>query len=204
MRHYFLTGEYGRRLNLEGGEKAAWLILCGGEEIELLNHHRDTLLADWIKENPCSRPWFWWEYDAPKEPVSNRFREISFHARRERIGGTGSPSWEHLNIGPCFSIGLPCSWVSSFDEAYYNGRAVDIHGNIIPTNYKEGHFKGKAIDPNDPPTFESEAAYLSRHGLLTKEEKAYLKKFPKLLEPEAVVFDECDEEEAEPAACTPQ
>jgi hypothetical protein len=43
-----------------------------------------------------------------------------------------------------------------------------------------------AIDPNDPPVFESEATYLDRHGLLSAEEKKHLAKHPELLEPEVV------------------
>lgn len=213
MQHYFLTGEYEKCLNLEGGEEAAWLILCGGEEeMVLLNRHRDTLLAGWIKENPCSRPWFWWVHDAPKEIIPGfenpedhslypeYYERSAYQARRERLGGTGTPAYEVLAYGPAFDMGIPHPWVTKFDEDYYNGRARDIHGGIIPTNYKEGNFSGVAIDPNDPPTFESEATYLSRHSLLTKEEKAYLKKHPELLEPEAVIFDEYDEEALEQAA----
>ena len=45
-------------------------------------------------------------------------------------------------------------------------------------------------DTSDPPIFESEAAYLERHGLLTLTEKTYLKKHPRLLESEKVEYDE--------------
>lgn len=71
-------------------------------------------------------------------------------------------------------FGLPVSWVSAFDEAYYNGRARDVHGNRIGTEFHEGHFTGRAIDPADPPRFESEATYLDRHGLLTAAERRRL------------------------------
>jgi len=37
-------------------------------------------------------------------------------------------------------------------------------------------FTGVAIDPNDPPTFESQAAYLKRHGLLLAGEERRLRK----------------------------
>jgi len=71
-------------------------------------------------------------------------------------------------------------------EEYYNGRAVNMHGEVIPTHYKEGNFRGKAIDPADPPLFESQAAYLQRHALLTAEERRYLARNPRLLEDEAL------------------
>ena len=40
--------------------------------------------------------------------------------------------------------------------------------------YKEGDFLYEALDPNDPPVYESEATYLKRHGLLIggEEERA--------------------------------
>ena len=72
---------------------------------------------------------------------------------------------------------------------YYNGRSKDIHGNPIGTNYKEGDFEGVAIDPNDPPRYESEAAYLKRLNLLTPAELKYLDKHLELMEPEIVEFE---------------
>lgn len=45
-------------------------------------------------------------------------------------------------------------------------------------------------DKKNPPTFESEAAYLSRHGLLTPVERGFLEKNPELLEPKQLEFDE--------------
>ena len=57
---------------------------------------------------------------------------------------------------------------------FYNGRARDIHGKLIDSGYKEGDFLGVALDPDDPPRFESQASYLKRHGLLTKAEEKQL------------------------------
>ena len=48
------------------------------------------------------------------------------------------------------------------------------------------------IDDADPPVFESEAAYLRRHRLLTPAERVHLKAHPELLVPEVVVFDDGD------------
>ncbi len=42
----------------------------------------------------------------------------------------------------------------------------------------------------NPPTFESEAAYLERHGLLSPVERGFLTKHSELLEPELIEFDE--------------
>jgi len=70
-----------------------------------------------------------------------------------------------LNVVPAFRFGIPCSWVSAFDVSFYNGRSRDVHGNRIGEKYEEGNFPYDAIDPADPPAFESQAAYLQRHRL---------------------------------------
>jgi hypothetical protein len=90
---------------------------------------------------------------------------------------------------PRLEYGLPTRWVTQFDVEYYNGRARDIHGEVIPTEYKDGDFKGAAIDPNDPPVYESQASYLKRNGLLTRSEKSYLKAHPELLQPEKIELE---------------
>jgi len=151
--------------------------------------NKDEVLSTWAKESPCTRPSHWWLYDAPKAPIKGGEHMGIFgapQAQRERLGGVGTPSPEVLGIVPCFHLGIPTSWVDSSQEAYYNGRAKDIHGELIVTQYKEGNFKGLAIDPNDPPKHESQAAFLQRHGLLTTEEKRHLAKHPELLELETV------------------
>jgi hypothetical protein len=47
-----------------------------------------------------------------------------------------------------------------------------------------------SINEGDPPIFESEAAFLDRHGLLTPQEKKYLASHQELLEPEKVEIDD--------------
>ena len=46
------------------------------------------------------------------------------------------------------------------------------------------------IDPADPPIFESETAYLSRHGLLTTAEKKWLTSHPGAMQPEGINEEE--------------
>jgi hypothetical protein len=48
---------------------------------------------------------------------------------------------------------------------YYNGRAVDINGKPIGTEYHEGDFVAERFEPDDLPVFESETEYLKRHRL---------------------------------------
>lgn len=158
---------------------------------ELWRQYRDEFLPTFILKNPGKRPLPWWQWDAPR--WQDPFDGVYFHGTlpepRLRIGGIGTPDYEVLNYVPSFVKGIPTGWVSKFDEEYYSGRRKDIHGNPIGTEYKEGHFKGKAIDPENPPVFESETAYLQRHGLLTDAEKKFLEKHPELMDPEKIEIE---------------
>jgi len=136
----------------------------GSEILKDWHAVREGLVAAWTKEKPGTRPWAWWEFESP-EP-------------RKRLGGIGTPEHEVTALSPSFKFGIPRRYVSPDQVEYYNGRAKDIHGNPIGEEYKEGDFPYDAYDPEDPPTYESEAAYLKRHGLLTEYEI-------KILTPEA-------------------
>ena len=95
---------------------------------------------------------------------------------RQRIGGISTPSYEVLAYSPSFCKGIPTSFINEWEMKYY----ADF-------------FKGKNVSPigeNDPPTFESEAAYLQRHDLLTPQEKKYLASHRKLLEPGIVINED--------------
>ena len=168
LRAYFESGHIGE----ENEHDAAIFNLAGSDERIDANwqESQGEIMDKWETQHPCSRPWAWWRDAA--EP-------------RRRIGGIGTPSSEVLAIAPSFEYGIPGHWVKPFDVSYYNGRAVDIHGKKIGS-FSSGDFKGVAINPADPPLFESQASYLQRHGLLTATEKAYLKRHPELLKPEAV------------------
>jgi hypothetical protein len=100
---------------------------------------------------------------------------------RPRLGGIGTPASDALAYAPTFLYGLPAVWISQWQVKYYGGIAVDIHGNptgqLYPTDTA-------AIDPNDPPAFESQRAYLKRLGFLLTGEARRTKKAD--FEPEAV------------------
>jgi hypothetical protein len=96
---------------------------------------------------------------------------------------------------PEYHDGLPVRCVQAWMSSYYNGRSRDIRGAPLGTNHKEGDFNGVAIDPNDPPVYESQARYLERHGLLLPGERQRLRKAD--FEPEAVAVEPLDEDERE-------
>jgi hypothetical protein len=58
---------------------------------------RDDLLRDWIKENPCSRPWFWWQHDAPEEREEAPLYEAAY---LERHGLLRSSEKKYLTDHP--------------------------------------------------------------------------------------------------------
>jgi hypothetical protein len=162
---------------------------------------RDEILADWTTRQPGRRPHAWWLFDAPRarrEDLAGRARDagdwllLRLAQPRRRVGGVGTAAHEVLNYMPAFERGIPTNWVSAFDEACYNGRALDIHGKPIEGSYPGGHFPGLAPRPDDPPTFESEAAYLKRHHLLTEAERRVLT--DEDFAPEPLTFDEEDED----------
>lgn len=81
---------------------------------------------------------------------------------RRRLGGVGEPHFDDRSG----RTGLPTCW----DDA----EIVRYHGY------------GIAVDPNDPPTYEAQAEYLKRHGLLTRDEQRRLRAEDYL--PEVVVI----------------
>ena len=132
--------------------------------------HRAAILAEWVRKCPGTRPSCWWEFDAPRQPLDGTLPEP-----RLRLGGKGTPAHEALNYVPEFEFGMPASWVENWCIEYYNGSAKDIYGNPIGTEYREGKFIAENFDPNDPPTFEAEAAYLKRLGQLAPGESRRLR-----------------------------
>ncbi len=126
---------------------------------------RDRQLADWVASRPGTRPWAWWEYDAPRWhradlPVTladmpdGALRELA--EPRRQVSGP-RPLHEMTDTWPQFSYGCALQ----FD---------------------------RPIDVADPPQFEAQATYLSRHGLLSSEEQSRLP--ADAFEVETVVVDD--------------
>ena len=118
---------------------------------DLWNEHRETILASWVLTNPGTRPSMWWRYDAPRASA----------ATAGKFAGT--PTGERM-IEPRALLtgeGKPLHEASNHGPAYWYG---------IPT------WCG-SLDA--PPTFETQHAYLKRHGLLQPgEHKPRTEPFP--------------------------
>lgn len=158
--------------------------LHGSGLASLWSELRESVLDRWIRTCPGTRPFAWWQFDAPPALVTGHAGPFPGREPRRRLGGTGTPNFEVLNSAPWFWFGLPVMFVQPWMVEYYNGRARDVNGKPIETKYRDGDFTGRAIDPRNPPRFESQADYLERHGLLTRGERARLT--PADFEPEVV------------------
>lgn len=148
---------------------------------DLWSHYREIVLAEWCRSKPGARPSYWWVFDAPRLPEDQHGDYAGSYlakwliAPRLRLGGKGTPKHEVLCYAPSFGYGIPERWVDDWEIEYYNGRAVDVYDAPIGQNYSEGDFVAQHFDPNDPPRYESQAAYLKRHGLLMPGEARRIK-----------------------------
>jgi hypothetical protein len=103
---------------------------------------------------PGTRPSCCWRFDAPEpDLIAGTDPEMqAFIYQRKRLGGKGTPS-----VGASLALGVP----------EYTGWKICL-GRTEPVCTR--------FDPNDPPQFESEAAYLERHGLLLPGERRRLRR----------------------------
>jgi hypothetical protein len=98
--------------------------------------HRKNLIKQWVNEYPGTRPHAFWLFEAPAE-------------MRLRLGGKGDTIPDHVpDEVEEYWRGLPTYWIAE---------------NRLMMWPELEEF---AIDPDDPPKFESEACYLKRLGLL--------------------------------------
>jgi hypothetical protein len=77
------------------------------------------------------------------------------HEPRKRLGGRGTPCHSRLSHVAEYQFGIPASFVSDW---WINVRHVDV----------------ERFGRDDPPTFESQAAYLKRHHLFQRGERPQL------------------------------
>lgn len=178
------------------GDRGRWeqfTLRRGGEGTpslrELWEDYGPEIVSSWAAEHPGTRPSCWWRWSAPRWAEHATGRGDLCDPRR-RVGGIGTPAYEVLGYVPELHMGMPARWVSAFDAEYYNGRARDVDGKRIGTEHRAGSFKGVPPDPRDPPTFESQASYLDRHGLFLSGERKRLGK--RDFAPEAVVLPSDD------------
>jgi hypothetical protein len=119
-------------------------------------------LAEFIARKPGCRPQWWWrqltgdpDLDAPER-------------MRRRLGGVDAAHHSSETGGERYAneqdaYGVPLVWVTRENLAW--------SGN----GWWNRNLPGPAIDPKDPPMFESQPAFLDRHGLFLPGERARLR-----------------------------
>jgi hypothetical protein len=134
-----------------------------------------TGLTRWLLDGRYNRWWYLDRHDPPEQVwAEHRDMVVAHFARRHpgqrpllwwlysaleprrRLGGVGTPLSECSAHAPTLMFGVPQSWKTAEDAAY------------LPS--------GTPIDERDPPTFESEAAYLERLRLLLPGEPRRLRR----------------------------
>ena len=164
---------------LKGSDKESGYVQYApdGELAALWAANAERIVAEHVALFPGTRPARWWKYSAPRLPVGTfpgLYYDGLLPEPRLRLGGVGTPASDVLAYMPTFQFGIPAVWVTRWLVKYYSGLAVDIYGSPIGGSLTV--FKGVAIDPDDPPTFESQAGYLKRHGFFLTGEQHRLKK----------------------------
>lgn len=119
----------------------------------------------WAEEHPGRRPAWWWLFSAPRmaeaEIIKNGWTGCYYaeflKQPRQRLGGVGRPKYEWQNVVPEWAYGIPDADMWDIGE----------------------------IDLENPPVYESQAAYMQRLGLfLTSAERRSVERRPDLLQPE--------------------
>lgn len=58
---------------------------------------RDEIMAAWLEDFPGSRPWAWWNWDAPKK-LTGAGPDAALK-KRLKVSGSGTPAGSHLGFG---------------------------------------------------------------------------------------------------------
>lgn len=128
VKDYYLNGYQGqgRRALMYGNDGA--LLAYPWEEA------KKELLPEWILSNPCTRPWAFWEFDAP--------------GPRRRLGGTGR---RERNAGLQFGAPSDVWWkdVDPADPPRYESEAsyLQRHGFLTTAEKKWLADHPEALDP---------------------------------------------------------
>lgn len=146
LRHYLVTGEESFDFVLFGGASTPVSASRGFEVFAALEEAwtaaRVELVAAAVETRPGTRPWAWWLFDAPRDPA----------APEERAAASPGPTWraprERARVGG-------------------TGRPEALRGQMFGL---AAEWSG--VDPADPPVVESQAAYLVRHRLVARDERA--------------------------------
>jgi hypothetical protein len=186
-------------------ERAALFFLTLEQAEARWQEYGSRIVTEWIKEHPGTRPSRWWLHSAPRATEQDlvtmnfvgeyRVRADAICRPRLRIDGIGTPMHEAFGFTPVLAYGLPTAWCITLDgnlqrDCWYDWREQHIrYGGSALAGYLKPNTAACGIDALSPPRFESEAAYLQRHDLLTATEKRHLSEHPELFTPETIAIN---------------
>src|SRR5664280_1874462 len=127
--------------DLDSETKFAIILLEAGDGEalrEVWGRARGEVLGAWLKDHPGTRPAVFWRFDTPHQPLGT-------HDGCFYDGKLPQPRKQISGAG------CDASAISAYMPSYESG---------LPTAWA-------GFEEGDPPVFESQAAYLKRHNLLT-------------------------------------
>jgi hypothetical protein len=127
---------------------------------ELWTLYGAIVVKRWQTDRPGTRPALWWRFDAPRMTRGvwpDCFWDGTLPLPRLRAGGVGRPLSETTAYVPRTYLGVPIDWADAGDTSLPGIDTI-------------------AIDLQDPPRFESQASYLVRLDLLTRQERSRLRR----------------------------
>lgn len=148
------------RADIRTVNPAVWATITDGEPVGFVFDEGEVLVAWRAHRDQILARWI-------KERPGTRpscWWDFDAPGPRERIGGRGTPAAGVLEHAPRHVLGVPADWVSSYSV--------------------ERGVAAERFSAEDPPSFESQAAYLKRLDLLEAGE--YRKISPGSFAPEAL------------------
>lgn len=114
---------------------------------QLWEEYGDQITQKWAQSYPGTRPEHWWKYSAPRLPVE-----------------------EHGDWADCF---FTRDLIQSRQKLSGSGVAAYTFMNVVPRWELGIPSWMEEVDRDDPPVWESQLAYLKRHGLLLPGERKH-------------------------------
>ncbi len=128
---YLLTGE-------EPKLDIRFFILKEKGKEKLCDLYKGAILPRWIKKYPWTRPFAWWEFDAPRnkkrKPEIHKGHEKYFPKVRKMVNGRGK-----LYSGLFYRFGVPCDWaeIDTADPPLYETEGVYLKRHGLLTKEEE-------------------------------------------------------------------
>jgi hypothetical protein len=130
----------------------AWILKYDhdGKTKQLWESHRESVIAEHVKESPGTRPPLWWQHDAPRQAVGTIpgwHCDGQLPELRRRLGGSGEP------VSPAnLSYGIPDVWrdIDEDDLPIFESQASYLrrHGLLLAGEERRCDFEPESVSPD--------------------------------------------------------